>query len=71
MAQIFISHSAKDTKPLQFLNQAFATTNVEAKYEEIEAIVSGKRTSQQIKADIAGSRAIPVPNGHGSRSAPP
>ena len=60
MAQIFISHSAKDTKPLQFLNQAFATTNVEAKYEEIEAIVSGKRTSQQIKADIAGSRAIMV-----------
>ena len=60
MSQIFISHSAKDTKPLQFLNQAFATTNVQAKYEEIEAIVSGRRTAQQIRADINNSRAIMV-----------
>ncbi len=60
LSQIFISHSAKDTKPLQFLNQAFATTNVQAKYEEIEAIVSGKRTAQQIRADINASRAIMV-----------
>lgn len=60
VSQIFISHSAKDTKPLQFLNQAFATTNVQAKYEEIEAIVSGRRTAQQIKADINASRAIMV-----------
>jgi MTH538 TIR-like domain (DUF1863) len=60
LAQIFISHSAKDLKPKHFLNQAFATTKVEAKYEEIEAIVSGKRTAAQIRADINASRAIMV-----------
>jgi hypothetical protein len=60
LAQIFVSHSAKDTKPKQFLNQAFATTKVEAKYEEIEAIVSGKRNAVQIRADIGASRAIMV-----------
>lgn len=60
MAQIFISHSAKDTKPLQFLNRAFASTNVQGKYEEIEAILSGRRTAAQIGADIASSNAIMV-----------
>jgi MTH538 TIR-like domain (DUF1863) len=60
MAQIFISHSAKDTKPLDFLNRAFATTNIQAKYEEIEAIVTGRRTTLQIRTDINASRAIIV-----------
>lgn len=58
MAQIVVSHSAKETKPLEFLNKAFASSNVQAKYEEIEAIVSGRRTAAQIKADIAISNAI-------------
>ena|SRR5882724_9734302 len=58
MAQIFISHSAKDAKQLAFLNRAFATTNVQAKHEEIEALISGKRTSQQIAMDIQASNAI-------------
>jgi hypothetical protein len=35
MAQIFISHSAKDRPIIEFINRAFATTKVEAKYEEI------------------------------------
>jgi len=60
MSQIFISHSAKDTKPLEFLNRAFATTNVQAKHEEIEAIVSGTRSALQIRTDINASRAIMV-----------
>ena len=60
MAQIFISHSAKDTKLLQFLDRAFATTNVQAKYEEIEAIMTGRRTALQIREDITASRAIMV-----------
>jgi len=60
LAQIFISHSAKDTQPLEFLNRAFATTNVQAKHEEIEAIVSGSRTALQIRADISASHAIMV-----------
>jgi hypothetical protein len=60
MAQIFISHSAKDQKPLDFLNKAFASSNVQAKYEEFEAIIHGRRTAAQIKADIAASNAIMV-----------
>jgi thiamine biosynthesis protein ThiC len=58
MAQIFISHSAKDTSLKNFINQAFATTKVEAKYEEIEAILDGRRTAQQIAADIGRSNAV-------------
>jgi len=58
LAQIFISHSARDTKALDFLNRAFATTNVQAKHEEIEALISGKRTSHQIALDIQFSNAI-------------
>src|SRR6476659_6845636 len=60
MAQIFISHSAKDAKPIEFLNKAFASSNVQAKYEEIEAIATGRRTAAQIRADIAVSNAIMV-----------
>jgi hypothetical protein len=58
LSQIFISHSAKDVRPLEFLNRAFATSGVEAKYEEIEAIISGRRTAAKIRADINASRAI-------------
>jgi hypothetical protein len=57
MAQISVSHSSKDTKPLDFLNRAFASTEVQAKYEEIEAIVRGKRSAAEIAADIAASKA--------------
>jgi len=46
MAQIFISHSAKDKRIIEFINRAFASTRVEAKYEEIEAILDGRRTTQ-------------------------
>lgn len=58
MAQIFISHSARDTSLKNFINQAFATTKVEAKYEEIEAILEGRRTASQISADITRSNAV-------------
>lgn len=58
MAQIFISHSAKDTRIIEFINRAFASTKVEAKYEEIEAILDGRRTAQQITADIGRSNAV-------------
>jgi hypothetical protein len=43
MAQIFISHSAKDRAIIDFINRAFAASKVEAKYEEIEAILEGRR----------------------------
>jgi hypothetical protein len=58
MAQIFVSHSAKDTALKNFINQAFATTQVAAKYEEIEAILQGRRTAPQIVVDIAQSNAV-------------
>jgi hypothetical protein len=58
MAQIFVSHSQKDTKLLDFLNKAFASSNVQAKYEEIELLSHGRRTSDQISADISLSNAI-------------
>ena len=58
MAQVFISHSKKDTSLKNFINQAFATTKVEAKYEEIDAILQGSRTAAQIAADIGRSNAV-------------
>jgi hypothetical protein len=58
MAQIFISHSAKDKKIVEFINRVFASTKVEAKYEEIEAILDGRRTAPQIAVDIGRSNAV-------------
>ena len=43
---------------IEFINRAFASTKVEAKYEEIEAILDGRRTAQQIAADIGSSNAV-------------
>jgi hypothetical protein len=58
MAQIFISHSSKDEKQIDFLNRALASTNVQGKYEEIEALTAGSRNSAQVAVDIAGSNAV-------------
>ena len=63
MAQVFISHSAKDRRIIEFINRAFASTKVEAKYEEIEAILDGRKTAQQIRSleegRPASSRPLP------------
>jgi hypothetical protein len=58
MAQIFISHSSKDKPIIGFIDRAFASTKVEAKYEEIEAIIDGRKTADQIAADIGKSNAV-------------
>jgi len=68
MAQIFVSHSSKDRKQLDFISRAFATTNVQAKYEEIEEIASGRRNANQIRADIMASNAIMVVLGSNAES---
>lgn len=60
MAQIFVSHSSKDTKQIEFISRAFASTKVQAKFEEIEAITQGRRTAAQIDADVQSSNAIMV-----------
>jgi hypothetical protein len=59
MAQIFISHSAKDKEYKDFFNQAFAASDVSAKYEEIEKLVTGQQiTAEKIKNDITQSNAV-------------
>lgn len=58
MAQIFISHSAKDKELKDFFNQAFATSSVNAKYEEIEKLYKGTITTQAIQQDITFSSAV-------------
>jgi hypothetical protein len=58
MAQIFISHSAKDKEYKDWFNQAFATSTVNAKYEEIEALNKGMITTETIKQDIRASSAV-------------
>ena len=39
MAQIFVSHSAKDKELVSFLSSAFAPTQVRVVFEEFEAIL--------------------------------
>jgi ribosomal protein S27E len=58
MSQIFVSHSREDKDGTDFINRAFASTKVEAKYEEIEAILQGQRTAAQIGRDILQSNAL-------------
>jgi hypothetical protein len=58
MAQIFISHSAKDEVLKNFFNKGFATSSVNAKYEEIEQLLKGTVTTETIKYDITLSSAV-------------
>jgi hypothetical protein len=68
VAQIFISHSSKDIKPIDLVSKVFASTNVQAKYEEIEAIMHGRRTAAQIAADVMASNAVFVVLGRNAES---
>jgi hypothetical protein len=58
MAQIFISHSARDQNLKNFFNQAFATSSVEAIYEEIEQLVTQAVTTEKVERDITQSSAV-------------
>ena len=58
MAKIFVSHSRKDKILRDFFSTAFATTKVEAVYEEIEAIVEGNRPETPILSDLGQSNAL-------------
>lgn len=57
MAQIFISHSARDEELKNFFYKAFATSSVNAKFEEIEQLYKGIST-QDIEQDITVSSAV-------------
>lgn len=58
MSQIFVSHSRADKDGIDFINRAFASTKVEAKYEEVEAILHGRRSAAEISRDIVQSNAL-------------
>jgi hypothetical protein len=58
VAQIFISHSARDEEIKNFFNKGFATSAVNAKYEEIEQLYKGTITTEQIQQDITASNAV-------------
>jgi hypothetical protein len=58
MAQIFISHSSKDTELVSFVSRAFASTQVKAIFEEFEAILSGPVNATKIANHIRQSNAV-------------
>lgn len=58
MAQIFISHSAKDREWVDFLSNALATTKVKMVAEEFEKIAAQEVNAEKIKQNIVESSAI-------------
>lgn len=58
MAQIFISHSAKDQDLVTFFSKAGATTKVKLVFEEFEKLTSGPRNPETIKKNIEFSNAL-------------
>jgi len=58
MAQIFVSHSAKDNNLVALLSKAFAATPVRAVFEEFDAILKGPANALRIAQDIRQSNAV-------------
>lgn len=58
MQQIFISHSAKDRKGVEFFSKVFSGTKVRAVFEEFERLIGLSINSKQIQADINNSNCI-------------
>jgi hypothetical protein len=58
MAQIFISHSAKDTEAVDFFKSIFSGTNVRAIFEEYEKLNGSQINTKQIQAHINESNCI-------------
>jgi len=58
MAQIFISHSSKDTESINFFNTMFSTTKISAIYEEYDQAEGKHVNNQKIRNDIASSDAV-------------
>ena len=58
MAQIFISHSARDIALVDFLSRIGARSKVRLVFEEIEKLVTGSINAPKIRADIEASSAV-------------
>jgi hypothetical protein len=58
VAQIFVSHSAKDKELVSFLSRAFTPTRVRGVFEEFEAILKGPANAVRIVNDIRQSNAV-------------
>lgn len=58
MAQIFVSHSARDTALVDFFSRIGARSKVRLVFEEIEKLVTGSVNSPTIRADIEASSAV-------------
>jgi len=58
MAQIFISHSAKDKMLVDFFAKIGARMKIRLVFEEIEKLVSGQVNAAKIRADIEASNAV-------------
>jgi hypothetical protein len=58
MAQIFVSHSRKDTEIIHFLLESFAGTKVKPHLEELERETPSGVTAQKIEWDIQSSNAV-------------
>jgi hypothetical protein len=58
VAQIFVSHSKQDRELVDYLAKVAAGTKVQLIFEELEKLLSGSVTAQQIQARIAQSKAV-------------
>lgn len=58
MAQIFVSHSAKDIEVKNFFNSIFSGLKVNAVFEEYESLITDSVTASKIQIDIAQSSAV-------------
>jgi hypothetical protein len=58
VAQIFVSHSAKDRDLVALLSRAFAATKVKGVFEEFEAILKGPANALRIAQDVRASNAV-------------
>ncbi|MCC7017845.1 MAG: hypothetical protein IT564_11650 [Rhodospirillales bacterium] len=58
MAQIFVSHSARDRDLVDFFSRLAARSKVRFVFEELEKLLSGAVTAGKIRADIEASNAV-------------
>src|SRR5713226_7371025 len=58
MAQVFVSHSRRDTEIIHFFLEAFAGTKVKPHLEELEKEIPSGLTAQKIERDIQSTNAV-------------